>query len=68
MWYMSDVVVVLPFEPVMQIAVVLLLPLYVVVVEHLLVLVLYLRHVRDKHVEAFLFRQHGGSRAALAST
>ena len=46
--------------------VVLLLPLYAVVVEHLLVLVLDGRHVADKHVEALFLGQHGSTCAALA--
>ena len=48
--------------------VVALLPCDAVVVEQLLVLVLHLRCVGDKHVEALLLGQHGSTCAALAGS
>ena len=42
------------------------LPLDVAVIEHLLILILYLRHVGNKHVEAFFLGKHSGSSATLA--
>ena len=43
-------------------------PLNVVVVHQLLVVVLDLRHIRDKYLESLFLRQHGSTCATFASS
>ena len=43
-----------------------LLPLNLVVVEHLLILIGNLRHIRHEHVESFFLREDGSTRTALS--
>ena len=45
-----------------------LFPADATLVEHLLVFILDLRHVRNKHVEAFFLCQYGSTYAALSGT